>query len=79
MTIATIQILPFEALFISLQHVIDELDKVELPLSDHKNQLIRIILQKYFKIRLCHEAATKQDSIHRIKSRNTKVILFKNQ
>lgn len=49
------------------------------PLADHRSQLLRTILTKYFNLRLYHEGSSKKDTITRIRSTYTKLILFKNQ
>lgn len=67
-------LLPISDLFLNNEHMFDQ-----VPLADHRNQLIRLILYQYFKIRLHHETSSLQDSLVRIRSKNTKLILFKNQ
>ncbi|KYN15587.1 THAP domain-containing protein 9 [Trachymyrmex cornetzi] len=49
------------------------------PMADHRKQLLEIILTKYFNLRLHHKSASKKDTIVRIRSMYTKLILFKNQ
>lgn len=49
------------------------------PLADHRSQLLRLILKKYFMLRLHHEASSKKDKTNRIRSTYTKLVLFKNQ
>lgn len=49
------------------------------PLADHRSQLLKIILKKYFNLRLHHKAASRKDTIVRIRTMYHKLILFKNQ
>lgn len=49
------------------------------PLSDHRTQLLKLILNKYFTVRLHHHGTSKKDSIRRIRNFHTKLITFKNQ
>lgn len=51
----------------------------QVPLADHRNQLIRLILHQYFQICLHHETVSLQNTIIRIRSKNTKLVLFKGQ
>ncbi|KYN09176.1 THAP domain-containing protein 9 [Trachymyrmex cornetzi] len=48
-------------------------------LVDHRGQLLRIILTKYFNLRLYNEGLARKDIIIRIRSKYTKLIQFKNQ
>lgn len=79
MQIEGFKAIPLNKRFLSLDDYIkEEIDKENL-LVDHKSQLVRLILKQYFTIRLCHEAAIKHDQVGRIRSRNTKIVIFKNQ
>lgn len=51
------------------------------PIDGHTGELIKLILKNYFKIRIYHETVKKQDNLtkNRVRSINTKTILFKNQ
>lgn len=49
------------------------------PLFDHRSQIIKLILETYFKVRLKHESTTFANSTQRIRMRNNKLTLFKNQ
>lgn len=49
------------------------------PLNDHRLQLIKIVLNKYFKTRCTHYANSKNANLEKIRSKLTKLILFKNQ
>lgn len=48
-------------------------------LSNHKLDLINLILKKYFNVRLSHEARCSQDMIQRIKNFHNRIVIFKNQ
>lgn len=48
-------------------------------INSHKSKLIALILNKYFNIRLHHEAKSLHDSIQRILHFHSKIVLFKNQ
>lgn len=48
-------------------------------LGDHRHQIIKYILYKYFTLRLHHECDTLKNTIHRIRHKHTKLVLFKNQ
>lgn len=48
-------------------------------LSDHRSQLVVAILKQYFKVRLYHEGASRQDCIDRIRTFHNKLVLFANQ
>jgi len=48
-------------------------------LNDHRLQLIKIILNKYFKSRCIHYSNSKNANVKRIRSKFTKLILFKSQ
>ena len=47
-------------------------------LSDHRMQLIKIVLKKYLNVRLHHEGASRQDTIIRLRNKYNKLILFNN-
>lgn len=50
------------------------------PINNHCVELIKLILNKYFKVRLHHEATKINDhGQERVRSMLTKTILFKNQ
>lgn len=49
------------------------------PLFDHRSQIIRLILKTYFNVRLKYESTTFENSTQRIRMRNNKLTLFKNQ
>lgn len=51
----------------------------EGPLNDHSLKLIKLILSRYFNIRIHHETMKKQDSVDRVRSLMTKSVLFKSQ
>lgn len=72
--ITALHLIPTNSFFLNNDHLYDQ-----EPLADHRYQLIQLILSQYFKIRLHHEAASLQDTITRIRSKNTKIILFKGQ
>lgn len=42
-------------------------------------QIIKYILFKYFTLRMHHECNNLKNTIHRIRNKHTKLILFKNQ
>jgi len=48
-------------------------------LSDHRFQLIKLVLVNFLKIRLHHAAKTKSAAVTRIRSKLTKTILFMHQ
>lgn len=48
-------------------------------LGDHRYQIIKYILFKYFTLRIHHECDNLENTIHRIRNKHTKLILFKNQ
>lgn len=70
----TTQKLQVNELFIKNEHVFDQ-----APLMDHRYQLIRILLEKFFILRLRHYANSKFNKIHRIRTKLTKLITFKHQ
>lgn len=70
----TLTELPVNYLFTDVEHAFDQ-----ALLTDHRNQLIRIILNKFFTLRLHHYAASWNNNIKRIRSKFTILILFKNQ
>jgi len=72
--IYTMSSLPMHSLFVKYEHAYDQ-----APLSDHKNQLIKLILSKFFQIRLHHQACTMQKFKERVRTRNNKMTLFYNQ
>jgi len=47
--------------------------------SNHKLNLINLILRKYYDVRLRYEAKCSQDAIQRIRHFHTKLVLFQNQ
>lgn len=49
------------------------------PLFDHQNQIIKLILKHFFSLTLKHESKLFVDSIERIRMKNNKIVLFKNQ
>lgn len=49
------------------------------PLFDHRSQITKLILETYFNVRLKHESTTFANSTQRIRMRNNKLTLFKNQ
>lgn len=70
----TMQTLTVNDLFLETEHVFNQ-----APLMDHRNQLIRMLLQKYFVLRLHYYGESKNCKTERIRSKFTKLILFKNQ
>jgi len=48
-------------------------------LNDHRLQLIKIIINKYFKPRCTHYGISKNANVERIRDKFTKLILFKSQ
>jgi len=58
-------------------HVTHISDKTSL--FDHRSQMIRLILNTFFNLRLKHETTTFDNSIQRIRIRNNKLTLFQNQ
>jgi len=74
MNISALHLLPINSLFLDNEHMYDQ-----VPLADHRNQLIRLILHQYFKIRLHHETNSLENTTTRIRSKNTKLVLFKGQ
>lgn len=71
--IKTMYIIP-QKIFDTNSHIFDQ-----SPLSDHRYQLIKLILNHYFQIRLHHEAKKIQGQNPRIRMRNNKLTLFYNQ
>jgi len=71
--IKTIAIIPSNV-FKNDTHLYDQ-----SPLADHRRQLLKIILTKYFNLRLHHEGSSRKNAIIRIRSLYTKLILHKNQ
>lgn len=69
----TMQTLTVNDLFLETEHVFNQ-----APLMDHRNQLIRMLLQKYF-VRLHYHGESKNYKTERIRLKFTKLILFKNQ
>lgn len=51
------------------------------PINNHKDVLIKNIIKKYIITRICHDIKDLNESLHkeRIRSQNTKLVLFKNQ
>lgn len=47
-------------------------------LSNHKLDLINLILKKYFNLRLHHNATSKQDAVQRIRSFHNRWVVFQN-
>jgi len=72
--ISSMRTLSVKDLFCREEHAFNQ-----VPLMDHRSQLIRLLLKQYFIIRLYHHAASKLQKIHRIRSKFTKFVLFKNQ
>lgn len=70
----TFKKLPVNDFFTEVEHSFNQ-----IPLMDHRNLLIRIVLKKFFILRLRHYAASKNNKIDRIRAKFTKLILFKNQ
>lgn len=66
--------LQINSLFVKYEHIFEL-----APLSDHKIQLIKLILNQYFQIRLHHEACSKVKFETRVRTRNNKLTLFYNQ
>jgi len=60
-----------------IMHVTYISDKTSL--FDHRSQMIRLILNTFFNLRLKHETTTFDNSIQRIRMRNNKLTLFQNQ
>jgi len=71
--IKTIAIIPSNV-FKNNTHLYDQ-----SPLADHRRQLLKIILTKYFNLRLHHEGSSRKNEIIKIRSLYTKFILHKNQ
>lgn len=61
-------------LFTNLEHALDQ-----APLMDHRHQLIRMLLTKFFKSRLRHWAAGRNSVIRRIRSKLTRLAIFHHQ
>lgn len=72
--IQSLILLNINDLFLSSEHAFDQ-----SPLFDHRNQLIRLILKIFLNLRLRFEASSINDKIERIRSKHTKLVLFKNQ
>ena len=47
--------------------------------DNHKLDLMNIILQKYFNIRLYHKAKSSNDSVQRIRTFHNRLVVLKNQ
>jgi len=60
-----------------IMHVTHISDKTSL--FDHRSQMIRLILNTFFNLRLKHKTTTFDNSIQRIRMRNNKLTLFQNQ
>jgi len=62
-------------------YVFDNNDHIfeQSPLFDHRNQVIKLILAQFFNLNLKHESKLLVDSVQRIRMKNNKITLFKNQ
>lgn len=69
----TSQSLPSHVLYDN-KHIFDQ-----SPLFDHRDQVIKLILQKFFNLRLNHESKAFTNCNQRIRMKNNKLTLFQNQ